>query len=161
MKLQSTIFIFLILVFIGCKSKSAFDYSQAIVKIERDFAAEIVKADEKVTRYMDAEQNDSAAIVTQQMEDLAENKLEEVRKLKAPDVAEGENFKQAAIHYFTYLKTIYNSFNRFTKATNDEERETERQRLAKIIADKDDATKAMQDAQKKFAEANSFRIEKD
>lgn len=160
MKLQATTFLIAFTLLVGCKSKNAFDYSQAIVKIESEFASEIVEADKKVSRYTDAGQNDSAAIITQQMEELAGKKLEQVRNLKVPDVEEAENFKQAAIRYFTYLKTIYTSFNKFTKATTEADREAERQRLARIVADKDEATKALQAAQQKFAAANNFRIEK-
>lgn len=144
----------------GCKSNNAFDYSEAIVKIESEFAAEMLVSDKKATFYTDAGRYDSAAIITQQMEDFAAEKLEQVRDLKAPNVAEGENFKQAAVRYFTYLKTIYSSFNKLTKATSDADREGERQRLARIVRDKDDATRSLQAAQQKFAAANNFRVEK-
>jgi hypothetical protein len=160
MKLH-TIVLFITLAFIaGCKSNSAFEYSQAIVKIETDFAAEIVPADKKVSQYLDANQHDSAAIITQQMEDMAEKRLAQVQHLEAPNVKEAENFKLAAVRYFTYLETLYTSFNNFTKAGSDDAREAERQRLAKIVADKDDATRSLQLAQQKFAAANNFRIEK-
>jgi hypothetical protein len=45
-------------------------------------------------------------------------------------------------------------------ASTDEQKEIERQRLVKIIKDKKEATDAMQEAQRKFAAANDFRIEK-
>ena len=160
MKVYTTLLLMTFMLVAGCKSNSAFDYSQAIVKIETDFAAEIIPADKKVSEFLDSDQHDSAAIFTQQMEDLAEKRLAQVRDLKAPNVKEAENFKLAAIRYFTYLKTMYTAFNNFTKASTEEAKEAERVRLAKIVADKDDATRTLQLAQQKFAAANNFRIEK-
>ena len=158
MKLLSAIVALLVLL-VSCKSKTAFDYSQQIVKMETDLAADIAIADKKVSKYIETNQNDSAAIITQQMEELAENKLKEVQKLDAPKVEEGENFKKEAVRYFSYLKSIYTSFNKFTMATTDDAKEAERRKLARIVDDKEEATKALQVAQQKFAAANSFRIE--
>lgn len=160
MKLQSAIFTLLLVLLFSCKSKTAFDYSQQIVKIETELAADIAIADKKVSKFLDAEQNDSAIIITQQMEELADKKLQEVQSLAAPNVEEGDNFKKEAVRYFSYLKSIYTSFNRFTMAETDEAKEAERQKLARIVGDKEEATKALQVAQQKFAAANNFRIEK-
>ena len=160
MKWHPIVMILTLLLAAGCKSNPAFEYSQAIVKIETDFAAEVTPADKKVSRYLDANQHDSAAIISQQMEEMAHKRLEQVQQLEAPNVKEAENFRRAAIRYFTYLKTLYTSFNKFTKAGSDDAREVERQRLAKIVADKDEATRSLQLAQQKFAAANNFRIEK-
>jgi len=160
MKLHSTLIILLFIFVFSCKSKTAFDYSQQIVKMETDLAAGISMADEKVSRFLEAEQNDSAIIITRQMEKLADEKLKQVESLAAPNVKEGDNFKKEAIRYFSYLKSIYTSFHRFTAAKTDEEKEAERQKLARIVDDKEEATKALQVAQQKFAAANNFRIEK-
>ena len=54
----------------------------------------------------------------------------------------------------------YSSFNKFTMAATDEAKEAERSRLVKIVSEKEEATKALQVAQQKFAAANNFRIEK-
>ena len=160
MKLHSTLIILLFIFVFSCKSKTAFDYSQQIVKMETDLAAGISMADEKVSRFLEAEQNDSAIIITRQMEKLADEKLKQVESLAAPNVKEGDNFKKEAIRYFSYLKSIYTSFHKFTAANTDEEKEAERQKLARIVDDKEEATKALQVAQQKFAAANNFRIEK-
>lgn len=159
MKLRSIVLIS-ILALVSCKSKTAFDYSQQIVKMETELAAEIAIADQQVSKLLDAEQNDSAAIITKQMEEMAAKKLEEVKNLEAPKAEEAENFKKAAVRYFTYLKTIYSSFNKFTNATSAKEKETERLKLARIVDDKEEASKALQAAQQKFAAANDFRIGK-
>lgn len=161
MKILSALCILLTVVLFACKSKTAFDYSQQIVKMETELAADIVAADKKVSKFLETEQNDSAKIVAQQMEDLADKKLKEVQQLDAPNVKEGENFKKEAIRYFSYLKAIYTSFNKFTMATTDEAKETERSKLVKIVNEKEEAAKALQVAQQKFAAANNFKIEKE
>lgn len=160
MKLNQLAAILLLTGFLSCKSKTAFDYSEAIVKMENELSADLVKADLKVSKYLDAKNTDSAVVMTKQMESLADSKLKEIQNLEAPKVKEGDNFKKAAVRYFSYIKSIYISFNRFTMAANDEQKEIERERLAKIIKDKKEATDAMQEAQRKFAAANDFRIEK-
>jgi hypothetical protein len=151
---------FLITSLWSCKSKTAFEYSERIVKMEKDLARDITGAEEKVSRFLKTEQNDSAKLIAQQVEDMTNATLKDVQNLAAPNVAEAENFKKEAINYFTYIKEMYTSFNRFVKAGSDEAKEVERLKLAKIFDEKDEATKAMQSAQQKFAEANNFRLEK-
>jgi hypothetical protein len=160
MKLKQVSAALLLTALISCKSKTAFDYSQAIVKMENDLSADLAKADLKVAEYMEAQKTDSAIMMTQQMETLAEGTLKEIQELEAPKVKEAENFKKAAIRYFSYIKSIYTSLNRLTMAATDDEKEIERQRLARIIKDKEETTDAMQEAQRKFAAANDFRLEK-
>jgi hypothetical protein len=157
---QLSAIITLLVLLVSCKSKTAFDYSQQIVKMETDLAADIAIADKKVSKFLATNQNDSAAIITLQMEELAENKLKEVQRLEAPNVDEADNFKKEAVRYFSYLKNIYTSFNKFTMATSDDAKETARQKLASIVDDKEEIAKALQIAQQKFATANNFRIEK-
>ena len=50
MKQLSILLILFLLMLISCKSKTAFDYSEQIVKMETDLAADIAIADEKVSR---------------------------------------------------------------------------------------------------------------
>ena len=160
MKLQVALTILLLAFLFSCKSKTAYDYSQQIVEIENELSAAIATADKKVSKFLQARQNDSAVIITRQMEELADNKLKEVQRLDAPNVEEGENFKKAAVRYFSYLKSVYTSFKKFTIATTDEAKEAERLKLVRIVNEKEKATKALQAAQQKFAAANNFRIQK-
>jgi len=143
---------------LSCKSKSAYDYSEAIVKLETELSAEIAKADQELIEYMEAKKTDSAILMSRQMQALAEGKLNEVEKMKVPNVKEGENFKKSAIRYFTYIKNIYSTFRKFTVAATNAEKEKERKKLAKIIQEKNEITKAMQEAQRKFAAANNFVV---
>ena len=160
MKILPALLVILMTVLFSCKSKTAFDYSQQIVKMETELAADIAMADKKVRKFLDAEQNDSAMIITQQMEDMADKKLKEIQNLDAPNVEEGENFKKEAVRYFSYIKAIYTSYNRLTKAATEEAKEMERSKLLKIGKEKEGATRALQVAQQKFAAANNFRVEK-
>jgi len=160
MKLPLVAVTFLVMAIISCTTKSAFEYSETIVRMENELSAEIARADLKVTEYIDRQKKDSAIMMSQQMESLAESKLKAIQKLEAPKVREGDNFKKAAVRYFTYIKTIYTSFKKLTMATTEEEEEFERERLARIIKDKKEAAEAMQKAQKKFALANNFKIGK-
>jgi hypothetical protein len=160
MKLKQVSAALVLIAMISCKSKTAFDYSQAIVKMENQLSADLAKADLRVAEYMEAQKTDSAIMITRQMEALTDSTLKEIQELEAPKVKEGDNFKKEAVRYFSYIKSIYTSFHRLTMAATDEQKEIERQRLARIIKDKNDATGAMQEAQLKFAAANDFRIEK-
>ena len=160
MKIKITFSALILVFFLSCKSTAAYEYSQRIVKMETDLSAEIAVADKKISKFLEAEQNDSAIIIAQLMEELANTKLKEVRKLDAPNVQEADNFKKEAVRYFSYLKNIYTSFKRFTMATTDDVKEAERLRLLRIVNEKEDATQALQAAQQKFAAANNFRIEK-
>lgn len=160
MKLNHLIMISLFTVMISCKSKTAFNYSESIVKMETELAADIAEADQKVNEYLEAKKTDSAIIMSRQMEALAEQKLKEIQEMNAPRVAEGENFKKAAVRYFSYIESIYSSFRKFTMAETDKEKEKEGRKLAKMIGEKKEITEAMQQAQQKFAVANDFRIEK-
>lgn len=160
MRLQVALNVLLLTFLFSCKSKTAYEYSQQIVQIEIQLSAAIAIADKKVSKFLQSQQNDSAIMITRQMEELADDKLKEVQRLDAPDVEGGDNFKKAAVRYFSYLKSIYTSFKKFTMATTDEAKEAERRKLVRIVNDKEEATEALQAAQQKFAAANNFRIEK-
>ena len=67
---------------IGCQSKSAFDYSQRIVQMETEFSSAISIADEKVGDFLDKNQRDSAVLISQHMEELADSKLKEIQQLE-------------------------------------------------------------------------------
>ena len=70
MKILSALLALLLISVFSCKSKTAFDYSQQIVKMETELSADIAAADKKVSKFLEAEQNDSAVVIAQHMEDL-------------------------------------------------------------------------------------------
>ncbi len=160
MKLQPVLIFAFILQLCSCKTKTAFEYNQQIVKIETDLSAAIAKADKKISKFLAEGKNDSAELMSQEMEMQADRRLKEVQNLEVPDVEEAGNFKKEAVRYFSYLKSIYSTFKKFSMAKTNDEKEKERLKLVRIVNDKEEATTALQRAQQKFATANNFRIEK-
>ena len=148
----------LVLLF-SCKSKTALNFNEKIISIEKSLTADITATETNVLRYFENQQYDSAAAASTKMESLVDAKLKEMQAVETPDVKEGENLKKAAVRYFAYLKSIYTSYKEYSTQTTEEARETARQNLVKIANGKDDAIKDIQAAQKKYAEANGFRME--
>jgi hypothetical protein len=143
----------------GCGSKQAFNYSQDIVKIEKSLDPHTRIVNLRITGFVSKQQYDSVSIVSDEMVKMVDEKLEELKNLETPDVKEGDNFRNAAIKYFSYIRDTYKAYKRFGDQTTDEGRETERQKLIARSGDVASAVKEMQDAQRKFAEANNFKIE--
>jgi hypothetical protein len=142
----------------SCKSKSALDFSEAIVNKEQSLSADIMDTENKVKDFITAGQYDSMAIVSEKMEKLVDAKLTEVRNLKTPDLKYAGDFKSNAIEYFAYMKNVYTTYVKFAKAETDELKEKEYANLQNVVNKKDDVIRKMRDAQKKFAEANGFRL---
>ena len=55
MKFFIVVAIVLLATVTGCKSKKAFDYSEKIVKLERDLGPHISKADEQMAKYLETQ----------------------------------------------------------------------------------------------------------
>jgi len=146
-------------IFIGCKSKSALNYSEEIVKKEQSLSADITTTEEKVKAFLAKEQYDSIAAAASRMENLVEVKLTEVKDLPAPDLKEAPAFKDAAIKYFRFIKSMYTGYREFGTASTAEAREIEMDKLRSLVLLKTDAISSMQRAQRKFAEANGFKLE--
>lgn len=144
----------------SCKSKGAFNYSQDFVKKENSLLPDITRTEDNVKRYMDKEQYDSIAIAGEKMEELVSSKIKEVRTTPAPDAKEAENFKEACIRYFEFIKSMYTGYKDFGKATTKEQREAEMDKLVDITKKRNDAINAIQQAQQKYADANGFRLER-
>jgi len=145
----------------SCNSKKkAFDYSENFVKKENSLLSDITATEDKVARYITLEQFDSIAIAGEKMEQLVESKIQEVKKEPAPDVKEAENFKEACIKYFAFIKSMYTSYKEFGRATDETEREKAKAKVIELANGKQAAMNSMQTAQKKFADANGFRLEK-
>ncbi len=156
-----TFAIILMISIASCSSKkAAFDYSENFVKKENSLLNDITSTENKVERYVAAEQYDSIAIAGEKMEQLVETKIQEIKKEPAPDVKEAANFKEACIKYFEFIKSMYTSYKEYGRATDDSEREKAKARVIEIAGSKRSAMTAMQTAQKKFADANGFRLEK-
>jgi hypothetical protein len=151
----------LIISIASCGSKkAAFNYSENFVKKENSLLPDITATEDKVERFVASEQYDSIAVAGEKMEQLVETKIQEIKKEAAPDVKEAENFKEACIKYFGFIKSMYTSYKEFGLAKDETEREKAKAKVIEIANSKQSAMTAMQTAQKKFADANGFRLEK-
>ena len=147
------------LIFASCGSKKAFNYSEMVVSKEKSLAPALIETEEKATKYVSAGQLDSVVIVSEKMEQKFDDVIKDIKNEAAPSVPEGENFKSASIRYFEYLKSIYTSYKAYGQAATDEAREEERVKMVKIVDKKQEAINDMQDAQRKYAKANGFKLE--
>lgn len=159
MKYKFVIPLLLLVGLIACNPQKAKKYSETIVKLERSLMPDIEQTESKVAKFATEQNFDSIISVSERMEKLVDEKLKEVTELKAPNVKEAENFKQASIRYFTYLKSIYTSYKKVGSAPTNEARQDEFAELQEIVAKKSQAINDMQSAQKKYADANGFKIE--
>ena len=159
MKSRLLLLFFLLTGLIACKSKSAFNYSEKIVKTERSLVPDIEKTENEVAGFFSRESYDSAVTVCARMESIVDSKIKEIEKLEPPRVKEADNFKQATLKYFSYMKSIYTAYREYAMQTNEEDREKERQQLIKIVDEKEEAIADMQRVQSKYAKANGLRME--
>lgn len=143
----------------GCKSKSAFNYSQEFVKKERGLLPDITSTEASVKGFLAAEQYDSIATAGERMEKLIGEKIKEIKNQPAPDAKEADNFKEAGIKYFEFMKSMYTGYKNYGHATTPEARDEEMAKLRNIASEKVAVVNTMQLAQKKFADANGFKIE--
>lgn len=158
MRLKLLVFLLLATALFACQNRAAFKYSEAIVSIEQSMAPDMNKAEEELADLLTQNDFDSVAIVAGQMENLADRKLKEVEQLKVPDAKDAALFRRASIRFFTYIKNLYAGYRQYAQQTNEEDREVERKRLLRIMDDKNNAIENMQRAQRRYAEANGFRI---
>jgi hypothetical protein len=161
MKLSIVVAVVLLATVSGCKSKTAFNYSEKIVKLERDLGPHIEKADEQMAKYLETQTYDSVISISTRMENMVDSKLEVIKNSQPPSVAEADNFKKAAIRYFNYMKSMYTSYKNFASQTEEEGKEKARQQLVSLAGQGEDEVKNMQMAQRKYASANNFKIKEE
>ncbi|HEX7844829.1 MAG TPA: hypothetical protein VF476_03450 [Chitinophagaceae bacterium] len=150
----------LLLTLSACKSKDAFKFSEDIVAKERSLKDDITRTETEVENYIKYELNDSIAAVSERMESLVNDKLEEIKAMKTPSAKGADEFKDAAIKYFEFMKSLYTSYKNYGKAATDEEKSKVVAEMQEILNKKDNAINDMQNAQRKYAKANGFRLEK-
>ena len=84
---------------IACKSKSAYNYSQNLVALEKSLSLIINPADEKVGAFVEANKFDSIAITGADMENQVQKKIDEINAIPIPKAKEADNFKAAMLKY--------------------------------------------------------------
>ena len=139
--------------------KAAFDYSQDIVAKERSLTEAINKTEDEVERFATAQQFDSVAAVATRMENLVQSKIDDIEKMKVPKAKKADEFRSAALKYFKYIKQIYTAYKEVGMASADD-RMKKVEEMQEIATKKDDAIRDMQTAQRAYADANGFKIEK-
>lgn len=144
----------------SCKSKGAFQYNQDFVDKENSMMPDIQKTEGDVAKFVAAQQFDSVAAAGQRMEKIVESKIEDIKKTPLPDAKGAEEFKAAIIRYFEYLRGFYVSYQSFGNAKTQEDRVAELDKIKESVAKKDQVIKDLRDAQRKYAAANNFQMEK-
>lgn len=150
---------FLFISIAGCKSKSAFNYSQDIIKKERSLIPDIHETEAKVKKFIGTEQFDSIAVAGAHMESLVQEKIDEIKAMPVPKAKKADEFKKGILRYFDYIKSMYTSYKEWGNAKTPEDRDVVLQSLQKIVDGKQDAIREMQNIQKDYASANGFKVE--
>lgn len=158
MKLKFIAALLLMLTFAACKSKNAFNYSENIVKKEKALEPFILETEDKIGKFQEAGQFDSLVACSERMEGRIEKAIGEIKAEAAPSGKEGEEFKQATVRYFTYMKEIYTSYKEVATQPTEEGRNEKLAKMIEFLKEKDKVIADMQAAQKKFAKANNFKI---
>ena len=155
--------ILILVLFCSCKlrvesRKEAINFFETIGNKEKELEPDIIETNAKIKTFSEAGQLDSMALVSERMEFLLNNQLEEIKRLKVPDLKYADKFKNESINYYAYLKKVYTYYIRVAKAETDIAREKEIKDLEEIISKKEDVSRRLQDSQKKFADANEFKL---
>lgn len=145
---------------VGCgDKKTAFNYNEDFVKKEKSLEPEITSTEAKVSGYMASEHWDSIGIAGEKMESMIGDIVKQIKDKPAPDVKEGQNFKDAGVRYFEFMKNMYTVYKDYGRAADQEGRDAQLQKLRDLADKKRVEIENIQDAQKKFADANGFKIE--
>ncbi len=151
--------VFLIICITGCSSKkAAFKYNQDIIKYEEELGPHINKTEGAIEKFIINNEFDSIVVAGKGMEEKVEGAIEKVKALKVPDAKEAGNFRTAALEYFAFIKSIYTSYKNYGAAATDEEREEAKIKILTLAGKKEEVLRAMQKVQKKFAQANGFKL---
>jgi hypothetical protein len=143
----------------GCKSKSAFNYSETVVTKERSLGSDIRETEEKVGRFVQAGKYDSVAIAGEKMEKKVQEKIDEIDALALPDAKGSADFKTAVLGYFRYIKSIYTEYKGLGRAETQEQRDREIKNIQDIVTEKTTVLNNMKKAQEKFAKDNGFKTQ--
>jgi hypothetical protein len=143
---------------IGCKSKIAKDYSDMIVKKQKNLAESIDQNEPRLKNYFTNYEYDSIASVSDRMVAKIDSIILGIKNKPAPKVTQGENFKKAALNYFDYMKTLYTSYKNYGAQTTPEGRIVGREVIARVTTEEDLMIAQLKEAQRIFAKDNGFKI---
>lgn len=152
--------VLIVLALVSCQSKDAFNFSQDIVKKEQALLPDVSMTEKKIASFIEAGKYDSVASAGQAMVDKVNKTIDEIKAMKTPDAKEADNFKNASVKYFEYMRDMYNTYVTYGKSATDVERLNQLSNIMKMAGNAQNVVKEMEGAQKKYAEANGFKISK-
>ena len=132
---------------IGCKSKIAIDYNNMIVAKQKMLDNSMDATEPNLKNYFASFEYDSIAAVSTRMEIKIDTLISAIKKEPAPAVKQGQNFKNAALHYFDYMKSIYTSYKNYGLQTTPEGRQIQLLIMSKVTNLEDKMIADMQKAQ--------------
>jgi hypothetical protein len=145
--------------FVACNTRSAFNYSEEVVKMEKSLVPQIEETEKKVNEYFTAGKYDSIAAVSGRMESSIQNAMDKLNNIPVPDVKEAEKFKASFMKYFNFMKSVYTEYKKMGLAATDDERNKYLQEVQRIASGRFAVMSEVQTAQKAFAEANGFKVQ--
>ena len=145
----------------ACKPKSnaALNYNQDIVAKDKSLQSEEQVIEDKVANFYNGGKYDSIAVAGEHMEVVLQKAIDEIDAKPVPKAKGIEQFKEAVLEYFRFRKSIYTVYKEYGQAGTDEKREEIETIRNKLVAQRDDVTNDMQNAQSIFSKANGFRME--
>ena len=145
----------------ACKSKSdaALRYNQDIVAKDKSLQSEEQVIEDKVGNFYNGGMYDSIAVAGEHMEAVLQKAIEEIDAKPVPEAKGILEFKEAALKYFRFRKSIYTVYKEYGQASTDEKRAEIEIIRNKLVDQRDAITADMQTAQSIFSKANGFRME--
>lgn len=112
----------------------------------------------KLKNYFATFEYDSIVNASARMEARIDGIIQKIQKESAPKVEQGENFKKAALDYFSYFKSVYDSYKNYGSQTEAQGRMYAGQGMTMILSEENKRIADMLEAQKIFAKDNNFKI---
>lgn len=140
-------------------SQTPMEFSEKIVNAELELGEPLAKAEEAIRAQADSSNFEAMGNIAEEAEKLIGDKIKEIEKMSAKDFKGGADFKQSAINYFEYIKSIYTNYKNIGKAESEGARLAETRRMDTIRANQENVVTMMQAAQNKFAIENGFKVD--
>src|SRR5215471_337807 len=158
MKLWTAILLIACISFSSCKSEQAKKYSDLIVSKQNAIDSKIEKATSQLSIYFGNYQYDSIVSVSSRMESEITAAKNDIQKTPAPKLKEAENFKQQALNYLDFKKSIFTTYKDYGLQTTPEGREMLRENMVAVLSQEKIYNSNLEAAQINFAKANHVKI---
>jgi hypothetical protein len=153
--------ILLALVFLaGCQSqtKQALEFNNQMVAKETSLASIMREANIRMSGYLANADYEKIAADSRHIEELFQNKIDELESMPVPPARGAGEFKTAYIAYFNYLKSIYTGYARLGDESAAGQKTQILDDVQAIINKKDSVLEATRKSQQVFARANGFQV---